>query len=262
MKKIFFGIAAVLLTIGCSNSKKTTSPASSSEILYQQQWNLTEVQGQVVSPSSTAHLSFTAGQINRVSGSTGCNRLNGLYELSGTNSIKFLPMAVTRMACTDNNANETETKFLAALQQATTWSATTDELLFSNSTTVVAKLQGVKPATAEEKKLNGSWELTFISGQKIALNGLFPNKKPTISFNLPSSLVNGNGGCNGFGGKVKVAGNTITVSNIISTMMACEGGGEPIFFGTLEKITYYSIGADNSLTMLTGDIAVMKFVKK
>lgn len=262
MKKIFFCIAAVSLAISCSNSKKTTTPANGSEILYQQQWNLTELQGKPVALSTTAHLLFTAGQINRVSGSTGCNRLNGVYELSGTNTIKFLPLAVTKMACLDNGANEIETKFLAALQQTTAWSATADELVFSNGSTVVAKLQGVKPATAEEKKLNGSWELTYISGQKIAFNGLFPDKKPTISFNLPSPIVNGNGSCNGYGGKVKVDGNTITVTNIISTMMACEGGGEPVFFRTLEKVNRYSINADNTLTMIMGDIAVMKFVKK
>ena len=262
MKLLFILSAAVCLLLSCSNTKTTTSTPAGSEILYQQQWNLTALNGQAVAPSTTAHLLFTAGQINRVSGSTGCNRLTGAYELSGANSIKFLPLAVTKMACPDINNNETESKFLAALQQATEWSATTDELVFSNGATVVARLQGVKPATAEEKKLNGSWELTYISGQKIAFTGLFPDKKPTISFNLPSPLVNGNGSCNGYGGKLKVDGNKITVSNIISTMMACEGGGEPIFFRTLEKVTHYNIGADNSLTMLTGDIAVMKFVKK
>jgi heat shock protein HslJ len=262
MKQLFFWSAAICILFSCSNTKTTTGTASGSEILYQQQWNLTSLNGQTVPSTTTAHLLFTAGQINRVSGSTGCNRLSGVYELSGTKSIKFLPLAVTKMACLDNGANETETKFLAALQQATVWSATTNELVFSNGATVVAKLQGVKPATAEEKKLNGSWELTYISGQKIAFNGLFPDKKPTINFNVPSPVVNGNGSCNGYGGQLKVEGNKITVSNIISTMMACEGGGEPIFFRTLEKVTHYSIGADNSLTMLTGDIAVMKFIKK
>lgn len=262
MKGIFFGTVVVYLLSGCSNSKTSTGTTTGSEILYQQQWNLTVLNGQTVNPSSTAHLLFTAGQINRVAGSTGCNRLNGVYELSGTSSIKFLPIAVTKMACVDNNANETETKFLAALQQATAWSATTDELMLSNGTAVLAKLQAVKPATPEEKKLNGTWELTYISGQKIAFNGLFPDKKPSISFNIPSAIVNGNGSCNGYGGKVKVQGNKITISDIIATMMACEGGGEPIFFRTLEKVTHYSITADNTLTMLTGDIAVMNFVKK
>lgn len=262
MKALFFGFATVCLFISCSNSKTVTTTTGGSELLYQQQWNLTELNGQNVSPATTAHLLFTAGQINRVSGSTGCNRLTGVYELSNSNNIKFLPLAVTKMACQDNNANEMETKFLAALQQATKWSATTNELLLSNGTTVLAKLQGIKPATDEEKKLNGSWELSFIAGQDIALEKLFPNKKPVISFNIPNTQASGNGGCNGFGSKVKVEGNKITISNILSTMMACDGNGEPIFFNTLEKVTNYSIGSDNSLTMLMGDIAVLKFIKK
>ena len=32
--------------------------------------------------------------------------------------------------------------------------------------------------------LQGSWELIYISGSKIAFEGLFPNKKPNIVFDL------------------------------------------------------------------------------
>jgi heat shock protein HslJ len=118
-----------------------------------------------------------------------------------------------------------------------------------------------KTMTREELKLNGSWELNYISGPKIAFEGLFPNKKPLIVFDLPKAEVNGNGGCNGYSCKVKVDGNKISFGDALSTMMACEGNGEPLYFKTLKTVTAYSI-TDNILTMLMDDIAVMRFIKK
>lgn len=116
-------------------------------------------------------------------------------------------------------------------------------------------------AAKESLKLNGAWELNYISGPKIAFEGLFPDKKPLIVFDLPKTEVNGNGGCNGYSCKVKVDGNKITFGDALSTMMACEGNGEPVYFKTLKTVTAYNIN-DNTLTMLMGDIAVLRFTRK
>jgi len=43
--------------------------------------------------------------------------------------------------------------------------------------------------------------------------------------------------------------------------MACEGNGEPVYFKTLKTLTSYS-GDENTLTLIMGDIAVMRFTKK
>jgi len=118
-------------------------------------------------------------------------------------------------------------------------------------------------AVTDENKLNGNWQLTYITSLKISFDGLFPNKKPTLLFKLPSINISGNGGCNGYGGEVKVEGSNINFSKIIHTMMACDGiNGEQQFFNTLETVTTYSVDADTSLILLKGDIAVMHFVKK
>ena len=48
----------------------------------------------------------------------------------------------------------------------------------------------------------------------------------SIEFKSDGTL-NGNVGCNGFGGDFKVDGDTLTFGSIVSTMMFCEGpGGE------------------------------------
>ena len=115
--------------------------------------------------------------------------------------------------------------------------------------------------TREELTLNGAWELNYISGTKIAFNGLFPNKKPLIVFDLPKPEANGNGGCNGYSCKIMVDGNRISFGDALSTMMACDGNGEPLYFKTLKTVTAYSITND-TLTMMMDDIAVMRFTKK
>lgn len=108
----------LLLSAGCAAKKSGQSMTKGSEELYAHRWALTELEGTTVTPTDPkrdAHLLFTPGQVNRVAGSTGCNRLNGTFDLSGQNKIKFSPLATTRMACPNS---ETERQFLAALERA------------------------------------------------------------------------------------------------------------------------------------------------
>jgi heat shock protein HslJ len=140
--------------------------------------------------------------------------------------------------------------FIAAIASCSNSKKTTAE---NTSATVIT----------DENKLNGNWQLTYMSGVKITLDGLFPNKKPTLVIKLPSPGISGNGGCNGYGGEVKIEGKNISFGKIMHTMMACGGiTGENQFFAVLETATTYSVHADTSLILLKGDIAVMRFVKK
>lgn len=255
-------LASIFINTGCGSSQKITGATTQgSETLYQGEWKLTAVQGSVVPENSRASLAFTPAQVNRITGHTGCNRMNGSFERSGTNRIKFSPLAVTKMACVDNGIGAIENKFLDALAKADSWSISEGQLLLQNGNTVLAKLRAQKTPGKEEQQLNGAWELNYISGPKIAFEGLFPDRKPLIVFDFPKTEVTGNGGCNGYSAQVKVAGNTISFGDALSTLMACEGNGEPVYFKTLKTVTGYHIDGD-TLTLLMGDIAVMRFVKK
>jgi heat shock protein HslJ len=55
---------------------------------------------------------------HRASGSGGCNRIMGQYELKG-DALTFARMASTMMACPDGM--QTEQKFLKALEQVKRW---------------------------------------------------------------------------------------------------------------------------------------------
>jgi len=114
-------------------------------------------------------------------------------------------------------------------------------------------------------KLEGTWELNYISGPRIAFDGLYPNKKPTINFDLKENRVSGNSSCNNFNGKLSVTGNKIdfTQSMAMTKMMCMDGQGEQVFMSTLQKITSYDV-TDNGKTLnfISGDIAMMRFTKK
>ena len=64
---------------------------------------------------TTVTLKF--GEDGRVSGSTGCNSYGGTYQVRG-DTISFGRLISTRRACLDQNANQQEQRFLAALESA------------------------------------------------------------------------------------------------------------------------------------------------
>lgn len=111
--------------------------------------------------------------------------------------------------------------------------------------------------------LNGSWELNYISGRRIAFEGLYPDKKPFVRFESEKGRVSGNTGCNSFTGPFKTSGSTISFAEPMAmTRMACPGEGEQAFTDMLKKVTGYAITDGTTLTFLMGDIAVMRFTKK
>jgi heat shock protein HslJ len=112
--------------------------------------------------------------------------------------------------------------------------------------------------------LEGTWQLNYISGPRIAFDGLYPSKKPTITFDLKENGVSGNNSCNHYFGTLLVDGNTINFKDakIGMTMMACPGEGENVYMKTLEKIDSYSISDDGqTLNFIMGDISMMRFEK-
>lgn len=109
--------------------------------------------------------------------------------------------------------------------------------------------------------LEGVWELTFITGRRIAFEGLFPNKKPTITVNLANNKIGGNTSCNNFSGTFKIEGSEIRFPQPFTmTKMFCPGEGEQVFLDTMEKVTSFQVDG-NTLTFKAGDIEAMRFVK-
>ena len=119
-------------------------------------------------------------------------------------------------------------------------------------------------ASSDSSKLAGTWELNYITGSRIAFGGLYPNKKPTITFDVVNNSVSGNTSCNNFSGQLKVTGNKIDFTGPIAmTKMMCQDGkGENVFVETLKKVNTYTISNGTSLNFIQDDMVVMRFSKK
>ena len=265
-------IVFLIINIGCDNTKKTTNPTpvlpappkviditvGASEKLYAHKWELAMLNNKDV--TSKAFLLFTPGQVNRMSGNTGCNNVGGSYTLTSYNTIKFSPLATTKMACMPDNST-TETDFLKALEQTDTWSANDTELSFYKGDLLLAKFNAA--ATSDNSTmLQGNWQLNYISGKRITFDGLYPDNKPQITFNFIKNEVSGNTSCNKFSSSFTVNANSINIADPKAiTRMACAGEGESAFLEMIKKVNKYSVSG-NTLNFLIGDIAVMRFEKK
>src|SRR5690606_21724560 len=134
----------------------------------------------------------------------------------------------------------------------------TDVLILKDGNTRIAKFSNNPSLSAE--KLSGTWELDYISGPRIAFEGLYPDKKPTIQFDLDKGRIHGTGSCNNYNASIKLDNHSINIGAIASTKMLCPHTGEAVFFQTLEKINKFSV-SDDQLTLIMGDIAMMRFKK-
>ena len=138
-------------------------------------------------------------------------------------------------------------------------------LMLTVSCIAFISCNSVKTAKTNKTSLQGSLELNYISGPRIAFNGLYPEKKPTIIFDLKENRVSGNNSCNNYTGALKVKGKKIDFKDakLAMTMMACEGQGGDVYMSTLDKIDSYSISEDGkTLNFIMGAIAMMRFTKK
>jgi heat shock protein HslJ len=110
------GIAA--LAIGCASAPP--APATSEktvpgpQYLIGSEWELRDLGGTPVLDDRRPTLSFV--EPGRISGNASCNRYGGGADL-GDGTIKVLPLAVTKMACTPE-VDSQEQAYLAALQNA------------------------------------------------------------------------------------------------------------------------------------------------
>jgi len=113
----------------------------------------------------------------------------------------------------------------------------------------------------QSKIYDNAWELEYVTGPRIAFQGLFPEEKPVITFNKSMNTATGTTGCNGYNAAYKMNGKMISFEDpAITTMRYC-GDGEIIFLKTMKEITNYRMTTDGKLELLKNDIVMMRFKK-
>lgn len=259
MKKSIFGALAVLtiLFASCAGGKKVVANQSSEQSeITGNRWVLIELNGKEITGKLNNKEPFLdfMNDGTRYAASGGCNTMGGEYLFGGNGKITFKPGMSTMMACDDM---ETDKLLSEVFKNTNNYSLNADILSLN---------QGKKAPLAKFRKVDaqnnlaGTWTLDYIDGAGTTFEELYPNNKPTITFDPNSNKVTGNGGCNSFNSSAEVNGRNIKFSPIASTRMACQGNGEPLFFQTLQKVNVQSVNGDQ-LTLIVGDIAVMRFKK-
>jgi heat shock protein HslJ len=116
-------------------------------------------------------------------------------------------------------------------------------------------------STSPTEQLYGvTWELEYMSGPRIAFDGLFPNKKPQLTFEKNENRVAGTDSCNGYSADYTLEGNSISFGEPGPTTMMFCGGSERQFLQLMKKIDGLSF-EEGRLNLLIGDIPMMRFKK-
>jgi len=108
---------------------------------------------------------------------------------------------------------------------------------------------------------DSTWELEYLSGPRIAFEGLYPDRKPKITFNKSTNKVVGNNSCNGYSADYTLNGDGISFGEPGPTTMMFCGDGEPFFLNTIKKVNKYQIDKDGKLNLMIDDIPMMRFKK-
>lgn len=114
---------------------------------------------------------------------------------------------------------------------------------------IAALVMAVFPAAADgppRAELAGtSWVLATLNGAPVPAE-----VSPTLV--ISADRIGGKGGCNTYGGNIEMTPTGIDITNVFSTMMACEGlSHEQAFFAALEATANIST-TDGKLQLLDG----------
>lgn len=123
---------------------------------------------------------------------------------------------------------------------------------------VLARVKSENSMMPTTQNLSGTdWKLMRIEGQNVNTDKAF------IRFDEAKNTVGGNGGCNGFGGKLSKSGSQIEISQVFSTKMFCEATSEieNKFLGNLDRVTKYQI-TDGKLFLYVEEKVVLEFARK
>ena len=229
------------------------------------EWKLIEAYGQRARQTN-AKLDF-ADDLSRFTGNGGCNRIFGQVTVTA-DRMRFGQIGSTKMMCKMLPGSIPETTVLRGLNATRKYSIARGELtLMDNRGRVLMKFQrsgrddngGNNGNGAAQRLDDQRWVLEQIGNrQTIApIRGVF------INFDSGKRSVGGNTGCNVFGGSYTANRNSISMTELISTMRACEQGGkmqiEREVLDALRRADTFEISNDNRLRLFDNGRLLLTF---
>ncbi len=238
MKRLIF---VIMLTIASS-----AAVLAQAERIGTRQWKLTQLDGVNVLNLSRAYIELDQGQV-RFTGNTGCNRMFGTVTYLQGRRVDFSNVGTTKMACTDARMRRLETAFVRALENVDRYRQRGNSLELMDRNRVVMRFTA---ATKEQPDNGGNgrvdledrkWMLNAIKGIPVSKAG----QAAFVVFDKQKGSAGGNSNCNVFGGSYTSNAGRISVTDVISTMRACEEGNrmtiERQFLDGLRNANRYEI---------------------
>jgi heat shock protein HslJ len=208
-------------------------------------WSLVSLQnaaGETVNalPGTEITLEFQAGDY---SGSAGCNRYFGSYQVDGSN-LNMGAAGSTMMMCQEESLMTQESSYLAALGLVRQFQMTGEQLTLADENgNVVLTYTAKQPASLTGTTWLG---VSFNNGREAVVSAL-PEAQITAVFAADGTL-SGSTGCNNYTTTYTTDGNNITINpQIATTSRACDQPRteqEMAYLAALPLATTYSISGD------------------
>ncbi len=141
---VWVGPALCLAALSVGKGYQDAAAGSTQPSVVETQWNLIELNGSAVSVAAAEGQVYIYLQQDgdKLSGSDGCNRFFGSYDLSGT-SLEFHSVAQTLMACR-GGFTDRESEFMEALKLVASYQISENVLQFKVGDRVLARFQARK----------------------------------------------------------------------------------------------------------------------
>lgn len=246
-------------TISSGGSGTGTLPAGpQAGELQGQLWNLESMVNSsgVIAPlvpGSQITAEFKDGQL---SGRSGCNNYFASYQVNG-NVLQISGAGGTEMFCSEpEGVMDQETAYLKTLGMAASYQISGGKLQIADASgKPILIYSGVQPAT-----LTGvTWIMTSYNNGTGAVVSALPGAKVTAIFEDDGNL-GGSAGCNSYSAAYKLDGQSLTIDQAATTLMACsEPAGimdqEAAYLKALESVASFELKGDH-LMLYTADGAI------
>tara|TARA_R110002073_G_scaffold72537_1_gene177449 strand:+ start:444740 stop:445552 length:813 start_codon:yes stop_codon:yes gene_type:complete len=137
----------------------------------------------------------------------------------------------------------------------------TTTILFAAIFALILSACTYKKSAETDTLFNTTWELEYISGPRIAFKGLYPDRKPQISFNSVTKKVTGSDSCNGYSADFTIDENALSFGEPgPATLMYC-GEGEKHFLNMMKKINAFRFDENEKLNLMMDEVSMMRFKK-
>lgn len=225
MKKNLITMCALFVALFAFQSCKTSQHMSKNALELEGEWNIIEIDGSTVVPADHQpfpYLGFNT-ENKQFFGSSGCNRMSGVYTLGKkAGKIDLGQVAGTMMMCMDMKLEE---QVLDMLGRVKGFEVKGEQVVLYGKSSKPIAILDKKELPTEAALLSATWSVHKIGGELVRdLLAEGREDYPFIVLDLEQNSITGNAGCNNIMGQIVIntaVEHSLSFPNVASTRMAC-----------------------------------------